>query len=651
MTETGGGPDEVERLEHELAEAHNRLAAAQTQLALRRRGRFGVAARLIRAAVKDPLRRRTLAGDLGRALLDRSAATERRSVASAADQLPDFPLPDPIPARPDLRVAVLLDPAAELAWRYEWQQVALRPGRWRETLRTQPAQLLFAAAGADGVIGAGDWDSAPGGALQELHAWCREQRIRTVLWSTAEGPPAAALLPTARLFDHVLVVDADRITDYQRELGHDRVGWLPFGAQPRLHNPIQRGPGRAYDVGFAGAYRSAGSDSPGLDQLLTPALAHGLHIYPAPDRTDDPVTFPARYRNHLQAPLPYQRQLAAHSVHKAFIVDASNSGSKTWCRRQLFELAAAQTAVISPPSAAVTELLGADVEIVHDAEQAAQALATITRQDDYRDRLVLRAHRRVYDEHLLGHRVQTVLAAADVPANPVAEPTISVVVPTNRPQQLDHVLGFVGRQSHPHVQLILVQHGFSTPDTELAARAAAAGVANLIALTAPATRTLGGCLNLGVDAADGDYLAKMDDDNFYGRHYLRDLVRAFAYTGAAAVGKWAHLVHLEGSKATLLRFGHAEHRYTDLVQGGTIMTERATAARVRFEDLPRRVDTTFLDKIRAAGGSVYSADRFNFVSIRRADPGSHTWTITERQLLARRARLLFYGEPFEHAEV
>jgi len=449
------------------------------------------------------------------------------------------------------------------------------------------------------------------------------------------------------------VVDADRITDYQRELGHDRVSWLPFGAQPRLHNPIRRGPGRVYAVAFVGAYRSAGSapDSPRLDELLTPALTYGLHIYPQLDPTGDPAAFPARYRHHIQAALPYPRLLATHGAHQAFIVDAFGSGSKTWCGQELLELAAAQTAVISPPSAGVTEVLGADVEIVHDAEETAQALAAITRQDDYRDRLVLRAHRRIYDEHLLRHRVQTVLAAAGVPAPAVAEPSISVVVPTNRPAQLDHVLGFVGRQSHPQVQLVLIQHGFSTPDGELAARAAAAGVTNMVALTAPVTTTLGGCLNLGVDAADGDYLAKMDDDNFYGRHYLRDLVRALEYTDAAAVGKWAHLVHLEGSKATLLRFGHAEHRYTDLVQGGTIMTERATARRLRFEDLPRRVDTTFLDKVRAAGGSVYSADRFNFVSIRRADPGSHTWTITERQLLARRARLLFYGEPFQHAEV
>jgi hypothetical protein len=156
---------------------------------------------------------------------------------------------------------------------------------------------------------------------------------------------------------------------------------------------------------------------------------------------------------------------------------------------------------------------------------------------------------------------------------------------------------------------------------------------------------------MGLAVADGEFIAKMDDDNFYGDHYLTDLVRAFDYTEADVVGKWAHLVHLEGSGATLLRFPDAEHRYVDLVQGGTILARRAAAVNVGFDDLPRRVDTTFLDKIRATGGKVYSADRFNFVSVRRADPDSHTWTITEKELLARQSRLLFYGEPYAHAQV
>ncbi|MCI0689543.1 MAG: glycosyltransferase, partial [Sporichthyaceae bacterium] len=640
---------EIEGIEHELATLRTRLAAAEAQLAQRRRSRLGLVARLLRAAIKDPIRRRTLRRDLARALLDRAGpAAADRLDHSSGYPLPVFDLPEPVPARPELRAAVLLDPVAELGWRYEWNQISVTPDDWLAALTAQPPHLLFAesawAANGGGWTGHLAGPDAPSKPLRELLDWCRGQGIPSVFWSTVPAADEAAFIRTARLFDHVCTVDGDRIADYQAELGHSRVSWLPFAAQPKLHNPVRRGPGRVYDVAFAGSAQSgAGPDQGGLDQLLQPALKFGLHLYPD---------------------APYPQLLAAYGSYKAFVVANPSSGSKTFCPREVFELAAAQAAVLATPAPGITELFGDDVEIVPTAEEARPALAALTEQDDYRDRLALRAHRRVFDDHLIRHRVTAVLTAAGLPGpqpgpqpDPVApdprapDPTISVVVPTNRPQQLDHVFGTLGRQSHRQVQLVLVQHGFAEPEAELVARAATAGVAELVVLTAPESATLGSCLNLGVGAADGDYLAKLDDDNFYGRHYLRDLVRAFGYTDAAVVGKWAHLVHLESSQATLLRFGHAEHRYTDLVQGGTIMTRRDTALRLPFEDLPRRVDTTFLDKIRADGGSVYSTDRFNFVSIRRADPSSHTWTITEKQLLARRSRLLFYGSPYEHAEV
>ena len=89
-------------------------------------------------------------------------------------------------------------------------------------------------------------------------------------------------------------------------------------------------------------------------------------------------------------------------------------------------------------------------------------------------------------------------------------------------------------------------------------------------------------MNLGIAAAGWQYVAKMDDDNWYGPHYLSDLVRAFSWTDAQVVGKWAHYVHLQRSNATLLRFPEAEHRYANLVQGGTILAPRSVLQDYRW---------------------------------------------------------------------
>jgi nicotinamidase-related amidase len=525
-------------------------------------------------------------------------------------------------------VAVILDPFSELAFRYEWTSVPVTPERWREVLTAAHPHLLFVESARRGNAGA--WRvhmtgaDEPSPELRELVAWCRENAIPTVFWNNADPPNYDRFLATARLFDRVFTVDADTIPAYRRDLGHDRVGLLPFAAQPRIHNPVRHGAGRVYDVAYADDWDDHVAHRAQMRAVLEPASDFGVHLYSRPPG------------------------VAAYSSYKVFL--DLHPPSATACPRGLFELSAAQTAVVTAAAAAVEPIFGDDVTVVCSSDETRAALSTLLQHDEVRERMALRAHRRVFDEHLYAHRVDAVLAAVGIPTRNRRR-TVSAVVPTNRPAQLDHVVEFVGRQSHEAVQLVVILHGFAADAAELTARAKDHGVDDVVVLTADGSLTLGACMNLGVDAAGGDLVAKMDDDNFYGRHYLRDLVRALDYTDAEVVGKWAHLVHLEGSGATLLRFPHAEHRYTSLVQGGTLVTRRETAAAVRFDDLPRRVDTTFLDKIRARGGSVYSADRFNFVSVRRADTGRHTWTISDKEILARSSRLVFYGEPYVHAEI
>jgi spore maturation protein CgeB len=636
-----------------------RIVELEAQLAVPRQSRLGVAARVVRTAIRQPNRRRQLPRALAKALLD---PPERTVHPRELGRPPRVELPDGPVARPGLVVATVLDPFSQLCLRYEWDQLAPGPDDWAQVLADRRPDLLFVESAWNGNDGR--WrlhmtrDGRPSQQLRDLVTWCRAEGIPTVFWNKEDPPNYDVFLETARLFDQVLTVDAQRIPDYHRDLGHERVALLPFAAQPRIHNPVERGAGRARELAFAGTYFAEKHPErrAQMDYLLRPASELGLHIY-SRLQTDDPrYRFPKDLVPFVVGSLDYDQMVAAYSTYKVFINVNSVTGSPTMCSRRLFELSAAQTAVVSAPAASVRPFFGDTIRVVGDADAARQELTALVRHSELRDRVGLRAHRRVFDEHLYTHRVDEVLRlvrlaeAGGVDRTTPSAP-ISVVVATNRPHQLDHVLEFIGRQAHDPVQLVLVQHGFDTPADELRRRADVHGVGDLVALVADPVLTLGACMNLGVDAADGRYVAKMDDDNHYGAHYLGDLVRAFAYTDAEVVGKWAHLVHLTGSGATLLRFPHAEHRYTQLVQGGTLLVRRETAARLRFEDLPRRVDTTFLEKVHADGGTVYSTDRFNFVSVRRPDPGSHTWTVPDEQLLAGQAELLFYGDPCGHADV
>lgn len=571
--------------------------------------------------------------------------------------LPVFDLPDGPVVRPEIRAAVILDPFSSLALRYEWDQVEVRPGEWREQM-SEPRlpDLLFVESAWQGNGGSWRLAMTATGAirdeLEELVEWAREHGVPTVFWNKEDPPNYERFIETARWFDHVLTVDADRLPDYRRDLGHDRVGLLPFGAQPRLHNPVLRDHGRQHEVAFAGTYFTDKHPDrrAQVETVIRPALAHGLHVYSRMALEDKRYQFPPEFRSSVVGSLPYERMLAAYTSYKVFLNVNSVTTSPTMCARRLFELSAAQTPVISGPATSIEPFFGDTITVSESAEETERALTVLLRHAEYRDRIALRAHRRVFDEHLYRHRVAEVLARIGRPV-PDIDQSISAVVPTMRPEQLDNVLDFVAAQSHAQVELVLVTHGFEHDPADVARRAKDRGIETPVLRPADSSLTLGACMNLGVEAASGRYIAKMDDDNVYAEHYLRDLVRAFEYTDAVVVGKWAHYAHLTATGATLLRFPDAEHRYVKLVQGGTMILPRQVAAAEKFDDVPRRVDTTFLDKVRAAGGKVYSADRFNFVSIRSTSPDGHTWPITDMELLARRSTLAFYGDATTQATV
>jgi len=673
------GVDERERrLTAQIAELRYQVAVAKWQADVARSGRWWRLGRALARARREPRRLLRLPVDAVRiavspaepppkparilpaAVRESLAAGGQVAGATAAGSLPVVPaqLPAGPVALPELTVATILDPFSALAFRYEWRQVEPSPERWREVVQRERPHLLFVESawrGNDGQwAGHLSGEGGPSKPLGDLVRWCRDHDVPTVFWNKEDPPNYDVFLPAAKLFDHVFTVDADCLPRYREDLGHDRVALLPFAAQPRIHNPVLSGEGRAYDVAFAGTY-FADKHPERREQMAAvvgPARDFDLHIYSRMQTEDLRYQYPLDYAPFIVGTLPYEQMVGAYKSYKVFLNVNSVTKSPTMCARRLFELSAAGTPVVSGPSAAIERYFGADlVQVAHDEQETRNLLRALLGSDELRDRIGHRAHRAVLDAHTFSHRVDTVLSAAGLPGGREPRPRISVVVPTNRPEMIDNVVANIGRQVHQPLQLVLVLHGLELDPAAVAAEAKGAGIEDVTALAAPGSLTLGACMNLGVEASTGRYIAKMDDDNFYGAHYLSDLVRAFDYTDAGVVGKWAHYVWLENQRAVLLRFAAAEHRYVDKVQGGTLLIRAEVARSVRFEDVPRAVDTTFLARCEARGIRVYSADRFNFVSIRRGDTASHTWQISDTELLARSSTVEFYGAPFDHASL
>lgn len=567
------------------------------------------------------------------------------------------------PSRP-LRVGVILDDFSRLAFQFEWQQVLLKPSSFAQVLRDEPIDMLFVESAWNGNGGAWQYHltgpSAPRPALVELVETCRSLGVPTVFWNKEDPVHFEDFLDASKLFDRVYTTDVDRVPAYVEALGHDRVDVLPFGAQPAIHNPVRphgRGPSR--DVAFGGMYfaHKYPERREQMDLLLggaldaSPKMVHGLEIFSRFAGGDENYQFPSPLDKRVVGSLTYEQMLMAYRAYKVFLNVNSVVGSPSMCARRVFEISACGTPVVTTPSAAIEEFFPPDeVFVVGSREDAGHAIRALVNSGELRDRATHRAQRRIWREHTYGARVQGVLHDVGLAESSViAKPTVTAMVSTNRPHRLSDVIATVAAQVEVRVQLAVLAHGFEIDAEAFCREAKEAGLDDVLVLHAEQEVPLGACLNRLVDAADGDFVAKMDDDDLYGRHYLSDQLDALMYSGADVVGKQAHYMHLDGPDATVLRFAEREHRFTDFVMGPTIVAKRHIAARYRFVESRTGEDTGFLRRVSEAGGTIYSADRFNFIQ-QRSTNGAHTWMMSDAEVLATGV-VQFYGRADAHVIV
>ncbi|GEK79698.1 glycosyltransferase [Agrococcus baldri] len=603
--------------------------------------------------------RQVMDWQLRRRMTERNAAAPRKS----GELMPVWPVADREPRRPGLRVGTIMDTFSASAWGYEFEVVELKLKEWGEQLEQAPIDLLFVESAWSGSRGSWKFllsgPKAPHESLRALVAHCRERGIPTVFWNKEDPPHFDDFLATAKLFDHVFTTDANLIDRYREALGHDRVDVLGFAAQPALHHPMrQKGLHQGKDIAFGGSYWSHKfPERQAQMDLLLGAAADvaerrpiGFDIY-SRFENDPKYRFPEALEPFVRGSLDYDRMLSAYRDYKVMLNVNSVVDSPTMLARRVFEILASGTPVVTTRSPAVEHWFDdSEISIVDDREEAALVLRALVRSPELRDRHVHLAQRRIWREHTFSRRATQVLDAVGI-ADPAAwrRPRVSIIAPTIRPHLVPSIIATAGRQVDVDVQLALLLHGFDLDEGELQAQAREAGLAELIVLRAERDTTLGTNLNRLVQATDGDVIAKFDDDDLYGDHYLLDSTFALDYSGAELVGKHARYLYLESIDATVLQSPEREHRWTDLIGGPTMVGPRATWEATPFEDRTLGEDTAFQRAILAAGGGIYSADRFNFMQLRLAKSG-HTWHIEDERILAN-GLVHGYGKANEHVQL
>ncbi len=273
--------------------------------------------------------------------------------------------------------------------------------------------------------------------------------------------------------------------------------------------------------------------------------------------------------------------------------------------------------VVAEPTDTLAALLG---------EELSALLAPVGVRDledlDRRERLSVRARRVALRDHSLVAAWRRICEAAgiELPGGPL----VSIILATRREDWLEHAMAQVRRQTYEPRELIVALHG----------DAFAAGIEERVRSLAgpeeprivrPASDlVLGEALNAAVEVAGGELITKWDDDDYYDRDHIWDLVLALEYSGADLVGKGAEFVYLEWVNLTIRRFmGDSESDHPRLA-GGALMARARALRRIGGWPARRTGEDTFLVKnMKQAGHRTYRTHGFGYILNRHGR--DHTW--------------------------
>ncbi len=199
--------------------------------------------------------------------------------------------------------------------------------------------------------------------------------------------------------------------------------------------------------------------------------------------------------------------------------------------------------------------------------------------------------------------------------------TVSVILASRRPSMAAWALAQIAGQRHVDVEVVFAAHGYPA---DVVRRAAQGLPFPVEVIEADGGTVFGDVLNEAARRASGDFLAKWDDDDWYGPEHLADLLLARSYSGADIVGTTAEFFYLEPLNLTVRRTDYRSEVWHRHVAGGTILLDRA--AFTGFPPVPRAVDEGMLKAAKAAGARIYRTHGLGYM-LRRSTAAQHTWRL------------------------
>ncbi|KZL93674.1 glycosyltransferase family protein [Clostridium magnum] len=539
-----------------------------------------------------------------------------------------------------IKVACILDVFSYECLKYECNLIQLYSDSWKNILLQEKPDLLLVESAWKGIDES--WRKKVGylaksqdRTLEKLVKFCKYLKIPTVFWNKEDPYHFELFLPAAKLFEYIFTTDVNCISRYKELLGHKNVYVLPFGAQPKIHNPVGKDKEKLGYVAFAGTWYNNGhlNRKRNMENVLKPALIYGLQIY---DRNynytvSESYRFPDIFRSCNRGCIPYEEMYQTYKKYNVFLNVNSMDDSPTMFSRRVFELLACGTNVISSYSLGIKNMFSKIVKLSMSEEETLKHLESLLRNKELRDRLSLQGQREVFNKHTYTHRFESMLDKVGILYKKQSSPSVSIITCTNRCDSVNNVFLNYERQKYENKELIIILNNNSMNLDTWEKKASMHKDVKIFRLDEE--KSLGECLNYAISKSSFDYVARFDDDNYYASEFIGDMMNAFKYTDADIVGKHTYYAYLEKSKTLVIRFPDLENQYVKFLCGSTTIIRKAVLDQVEFTGKSEGCDTDFLKRCIQKNIKLYSTDRFNYVYIRHSSSNDHTWKIKDEEFL------------------
>lgn len=319
-----------------------------------------------------------------------------------------------------------------------------------------------------------------------------QRNSKTTIFQSIEDPSNFEyFLPVAKKFDWVFTSDADVVDDYKQELGHERVAYGEYGANPSVNNPIGSLRFNLNRAFFAGSYPERYPERcADMKQIFSsiPSRDENLLIL---DRNfnSEGYEFPAEFQSSILGPVPHAVLQKIHKLFRVSLNFNSIKASPTMCAMRVYELQAQGKPIISNYARSVFNRFPGIRIVAHDTQ-----LNELSNPDPY------------YEELEMSNKLMTQLFAEKSSYDVVS--------------RMLQMAGLPGAGSRSN-QILVVAVG--DIDTVQEAVNAQVGVAASVVSEAE--------LEAGqVSLSDFGYMTAMSSALSYERNYLQSRINVFIYT-------------------------------------------------------------------------------------------------------------------------